>query len=104
MTINSKRNSGFMTIVTVGSERFEIDGYIRKDIMESLLSWKALQALDWTNNLGETELVLAESCFIENKLGETLEVEFEDIDAYERRQFDNCLKLSKAIEAFVQNI
>lgn len=104
MTTNSKKNSGFITIITIGDEKFELDGYIRKDVMESLISWKALQALDWTNNCGETELVLSESCFIVNKLGETFEVEFEDIDPYEHKKFDSCLKLSKAIEAFIQNI
>ena len=104
MTANSKRNNGFITIVTIGNEKFEIDGYVRKDVMESLLSWKALQALDWTNHLDDgAALVLSEACFIENRLGETLEVEIKEIDAYERgRQFDNCLKLSKVIEAFVE--
>lgn len=100
----NKRNNGFITKVTVADKVFEIDGYVKKDIMESLLSWKSVQALDWTNNLSETELVLAESCFIVNKLGETFEVDFEDIDVYERRKFDNCFSLSKAIENFIQNI
>lgn len=108
MTTNSssnKRNNGFITTVTIADERFEIDGYVRKDVMESLLSWKALQALDWTNHLNDgAALVLSESCFIENKLGDTLEVEIEEINAYENRRFDGCLKLSKAIEKFIQNI
>lgn len=106
MTANSKRNNGFVTIITVGDKKFELDGYVRKDIMESLLSWKALQALDWTNHLNDgAALVLSEACFIENKLGDVLEVDIEEIDAYERgRQFDNCLTLSKSIEKFVENI
>lgn len=102
---DNKRNNGFITIVTVGDKRFEIDGYVRKDVMESLLSWKALQSLDWTNHLDDgAALVLSEACFIENKLGDILEVEMEDIDTYERRKFDSCLSLSKAIEEFVENI
>ena len=70
------------------------------------MSWKALQALDWTNHLDdEAALVLSEACFIENKSGDTLEVEIEEIDTYESgRKFDSCLRLSKAIEAFIQNI
>lgn len=99
-----KRNNGFITKITVGDKLFEIDGYVMHDVMKSLLSWKALQALDWTNNLGESELVLSESCFFENRLGDVFEVEFIEIDAYERRSFDNCLKLSRAIEDFVKNI
>ena len=103
--MTTKRNTGIVTIVTIGDERFEMDGRVRKDIMESLLSWKALQTLDWTNNLVDgAALTLSEACFIENSNGDILEVEIEEIDPYERRQFDNCLKLSKAIEAFVQNI
>ena len=106
MNTNSKRNNGFITIITVGDERFEIDGYVRKDVMESLLSWKAVQALDWTNHLNDGAIpVLSEACFIVNHLGDTLEVDIEEIDAYESgRKFDSCLKLSKAIENFIQNI
>lgn len=99
----NKRNNGFITKITVGDKLFEIDGYVMHDVMKSLLSWKALQALDWTNNLGKTELVLSEACFFENRSGDIFEVEFEDIDV-ELRQFDNCLKLAKAIEAFVKDI
>ena len=102
--MNGKRNSGFVTIITIGDKKFEVDGYVRKDLMESLLSWKAMQTLDWTNNLGSTALVLSEACFIENKIDETFEVEFKDIDPYAHRTFDNCLSLSKAIEKFVENI
>lgn len=103
MTTIAKRNTGFMTVITIGDMRFEMDGYIRKDVMESLLSWKALESLTWTNHLDDkAALVLSESCFIENKIGDVLEVEIEEIDAYERRQFDNCLKLAKAIEAFIE--
>lgn len=106
MTTNSKRNSGILTVVVIGDERFELDGYIRKDVMETLLSWKALESLVWTNHLNDkAALVLSESCFIENDHGDTLEVEIEEIDAYQRgRHFDNCLKLSKAIESFIENI
>ena len=68
MNNKSKKNSGFVTKITVANKTFKIDGYVKRDVLESLLSWKALQTLDFTNNLGSTELVLAESCFIENKL------------------------------------
>lgn len=95
------RNSGFITKVTVADKKFKIDGFVKKDIMESLLSWKALQALDFTNHLGETEPVLSEACSFFNDDDELLEVEIDEIDPQEKRTFDNCLKLAKAIEAFV---
>ena len=34
MNTNSKRNNGFVTIVMVGDEKFELDGYVRKDVMD----------------------------------------------------------------------
>ncbi len=104
MNTNSKRNNGFVTAITIADERFEIDGYIRKDVMESLLSYKALYTLDWTNHLDDTALVLSESNFIENKRGDTLEVEIEEIDSTESRKFDSCLRLSKAIESFMKEV
>lgn len=102
--MTGKRNTGIMTVVVIGDERFEMDGHVRKDVMESLLSWKTLESLTWTNHLNDkAALVLSESCFIENKLGNVLEVDIEEIDPYEHRQFDNCLKLAKAIEAFIES-
>jgi hypothetical protein len=94
-----------MTIIMIGDKKFQIDGFVRKSIMESLLSWKAVQTLDWTNRLCDgAELTLSEACFVEDKVGNVLEVEIVDgIDPYERRTFDNCLSLSKAIEAFIEN-
>lgn len=102
--MNGKRNTGLMTIVTIGDKHFNMDGRVRKDIMETLLSWKALESLTWTNHLDDkAALVLSESTFIENRNGDVLEVDIEEIDAYERRHFDNCLTLSKAIEEFIEN-
>ena len=95
------RNNGFVTKVTVDGKMFEIDGFVKKDIMKSLLSWKALQALDFTDHLGETEPVLSEACSFFNEADELLEVEIDEIDPQEKRTFDTCLKLAEAIEAFV---
>lgn len=95
------RNSGFITRVIIANKAFEIDGFVKKDIMKSLLSWKALQALDFTDNLGETEPVLSEACGFYNSEDELLEVEIDEIDSQEKRTFDTCLKLAEAIEAFV---
>jgi hypothetical protein len=100
MELNA-HNTGFVTVVSIADKVFEIDGYVKKDILESLLSWKALQALDFTNHLDSTEPVLSEACGFYNDDDELLEVEIDDIDPQQRRTFDNCLKLAEAIEAFV---
>lgn len=97
------RNNGFVTKVTIADKVFEIDGYVKKDVLESLLSWKALQALDFTDHFGETEPVLSEACGFYNSEDELLEVEIDEIDLQEKRTFDTCIKLAEAIEAFVAN-
>jgi hypothetical protein len=98
------KNSGFITIVTIGNEKFEIDGYVKHDVMETLLSKRSLLILDWTDNVKSTVLVLSESNFIEDKYGNVFEVEIEEIDNTESRKFDSCLRLSKAIESFMKEV
>lgn len=98
-----KRNTGIMTIVTVGNKTFEIDGYVKRNIVETLCSTRTIMTLDWTN-LKTTEPVLAESNFIEDNNGNVLEVEEVEIDAYESRKFNSYIKLSEAIENFMKGV
>lgn len=99
-----KLNTGLMTVVTIGEQTFEIDGYVRKEILEGLVSNRTILSLDFTNNLGETEAVLSECNFIINKNDETLEVEIVDIDDEEKRTFSSCIHLAEAIESFMTNV
>ena len=96
-----KRNTGIITRVTIGSSTFECDGYVKYDVLQSLLTWQEINALTFTDFLGSSEPVLSESTFMENEDGETFEVEIDECDPEEHRTFDNCLKLSKAIKNFV---
>lgn len=99
-----KLNTGIMTVVTIGNETFEIDGYVKKSILEGFVSNRTILSLDFTNNLGKTPLVLSESNFIVNKNDETLEVEITDIDTEEHKTFSTYLRLAEAIESFMANV
>ena len=98
---NMKHNTGIVTRVVVANQTFECDGYIKYDILRSLLTWQEINALTFTDFLGSSEPVLSESTFMENEDGETFEVEIDECDTEEHRTFDSCLKLSKAIKNFI---
>lgn len=50
-----KRNTGIITRVTIADQTFECDGYIKYDIMQSLLTWQEINALTFTDFLGSSE-------------------------------------------------
>ena len=97
-----KHNTGIITRVVVANQTFECDGYIKQDVLQSLLTLNELQALTFTNFLDTTSSpVLSESTFMENEEGEVFEVEIDECDPEEHRTFDSCLKLAKAIKEFI---
>ena len=103
MTMTNAKNTGCMSIITVGDVSFEIDGYFKKSIAESVCSNRTVLTLTWSNLL-ENELALSESNFIEDKNGNVLEVEVVDIDPYERRTFNNQAEVAEAIERFMKEV
>lgn len=94
----NKLNSGVATIISIGSMSVKIDGYISKDICKGYFPKKFLESLTWTNNLGETDLVLSEATFLEGDSGD-VEVFIEEIDPHEKLIFN---PLTSAIQMLVQ--
>lgn len=98
-----KQNTGIMTRVTIGSTVYECDGYVKKDILETVCSHRTIMTLDWTNNLSSTS-VLSEANFIVDKDDNELEVEVIDIDPNLKRTFTSQAKVAEEIEKFMKEV
>ena len=97
-------NSGIMTVVRIGDVQFECDGYVKKDIFETVCSYRTIVSLDWTNHSGETDAVLSEANFIVDKNNNELEVEVLDIDPDLKRTFTPQAKVAEEIEKFMKGV
>ena len=97
-----KVNSGFMTVISIDGARYTVDGYCKRALLEELVPEHLLVAFNWTNHLETTPLVLSMSTFIYEG-DNSIEVDIEDIDPYERRTFTNYLKLAEVINTWFKN-
>ena len=97
-----KVNSGFQTVISIDGVRYVIDGYLKKALVEDIIPSRYLVALNWTNHIGTTPLVLSISTFISDG-NESIEVDIEDIDPYEHHTFSSQTKVAEAIVAWFNN-
>lgn len=102
MALNIKLNSGFQTVVLINGARYVVDGYLKKDIVEDIIPYGYLVALNWTDHLKTTPVVLSISTFISDG-NESIEVDIEDIDPYEHRTFMSQAKVAEAIVTWFNN-
>lgn len=91
-----KINSGIMTVIKIGDVSIKIDGFLKKDFCKEFLPKKFLESLVWTNHLGETDIVLSESTFLEGDSGD-VEVFIEEIDPYTKYSFNTQSSATQAL-------
>lgn len=97
-----KLNSGIATIICIGNTTFKIDGLLKKEFCKEFFPKKFLEALTWTNNLGETDLVLSEATFLEGDSGD-IEVFIEEIDPHNKLLFSPKTRAIQALEQWYEN-
>ena len=102
-----KKNSGLMVryIFTYPNgtvKEFITDGYVFRDVAESICSARTIATLDWSNKMGSikdpTDYVLSESSAFATNEGFFFDVESEEIDAEEKRCFNTQAAVCEALE------
>lgn len=102
-----KLNSGLMVAYTFtfpngDVKEFVTDGYIIRDVAESVCSARTIATLDWSNKMGSIkdpkDYILSESSAFATNEGFFFDVESEQISTEEQRHFDTQAAVCEALE------
>lgn len=108
-----KKNTGTMVRYTFtypnGDVRvYTTDGYVVRDVAESVCSDRTIATVDWSNRMGSIKepenYVLSESSAFATNEGFFFDIESEEISTEENRRFNTQAAVFEELEAFCNQL